>query len=451
MYGKAGALYGEFYVVREDAVALASEYAHGLDDLRPMLHDGKSLNGRTMRLKLFWCSFGADNPSLQKRPALTWSERLCMCRAAFGEASTVRVFLDTKRSIFLFNELYDFFKFGEGVVFMQDGRFYKHKAHRPVNMLLLAVGYTKVSYTLTKAGAAGTSKKAGAAGTYTSLLWPKKAGASDIDLYAVVPTRFYWGIVDPSLSKGQVTRSYAVPFVEDVAYLFDEKRGKQGKMYLNPAHLVKKPPAPGKAWSSHVYEGRNCYFAKRYNALLSLAFSGPVIPHELINSKTVRLEDGRMLFIQKNRDAKFVEGTAHSQRLFVFDSPEVAVVAANEFWMTGQSGKSGEVASAAGVHFQAAGLVASDEFGPEAFKSLLRCDPPKVLTAKCLVKLAMVCSRDLFAHSFEVYGDYYPDLVFGGLCAGSISDDECKSTPSPSSDENETGAAGSEDSAYDSA
>ena len=395
VYGKAGALYGEIFVVREDAVATATEYAYGLDDLRPMLLENKRADvfeNRTVGLKLFWCSFVADDPSLVERPSLTWSERLHMCRAAFGQESVVRVFLDVGQDLFDYYGLIQFWSHREGFVFMKNGRFYKSKAVRPVNMLLLAAGFTKVAYT--------PRKKAGAA-------------AADVQ-HTLVPTCFYWGVEDPSLRKmGQRARAYAVPFVEDVAYLFDERRAQQGKATLSAEYVVKKA-------STIVYEGRRGYFADLYNALLRMACSSPTVPHQLLNPKTVRLEDGRMLCIGANRSASFLPGTKQAQRLFVFDEPRVGVVGFNHLWMTGA------VDCATAVHFQAARLAASGDFGPDLFRTLLKADPPKVVSAACLVHLATRCSRALGVHALEVYGPGIAlDLHFGGeLDLSTVSDSD---------------------------
>ena len=380
VYGAAISWHGEFYVVLEGAVAQASHYTGELEDLGALFHGGRSkLKDRRFGLKLFWCSFPGDDPCLKNRLDLTWSDRLRMCQSAFGLASTVRIFVDVQKGLFDFVSMEEFFcSGGEGFVFTRNsGKFYKDKPVRPLDMLLVGVGMGDVAYT------------------------PEGVGASSKT--ASVPVKYFYAVLDPILD------AYVVILVEDLTYMFDENRSKQGKSRLNVERLVKPETVPGLvSISSLKYESAG-YFGDAFNARLRAIGVAPFVPYRLIEPKRLELEDGRVLCVGGNRTFDF------KGKLCIPKTPTRVVVGYNSIWMTGSDAAgNGSVmgSGVAGVHLQAGRLVAAVGFGPVIFRDLLDSNPNPV-SAACLVDLATRSSRDLNIHAQKVYGVDAPSLIYG--------------------------------------
>ena len=100
----------------------------------------------------------------------------------------------------------------------------------------------------------------------------------------------------------------------------------------------------------------------------------------------------------------------------------------NAMWQTGSS------KTVAGLHFQAAKLVATEDYGHAVYRALL--DRPSPTPAESLIKIATKMTRSLSVHALEVYRQDVPDLTFGTL-AGEFDSDKGMSTDSrdQSSDE----------------
>ena len=357
-YGRASALYGEFFVFRDDLVSTKSRCRDGLEDLRPLMH-GTGLEGRSFGLELFWCSFRADNPALTVRPEITWAERLALCKTAFGPWSIVRVYVDTSgilgvgTAVNRFFALEECYNFGEGLVYMEDGKFYKVKADRPVGMLLVAVGFTKVK------------------------------GRS-------IPTHFFWGVRDPSSAN-----TFAVLLVEDMRYLFDDKRSASSKLQLSVDYVLSKN-------DHYSYKGgRPNYFGRMLNAHFEMVSGVPLIHARSTETRRVKLNDGRTLVIGQNRSARFTG----FERLLFPSKPECGVISYNASWMTGSSN------TVYALHFQAPKLVATNGYGHPVFRALL--DRPQPISAEKLIELATTTSRALFEHTRVVYGPEAPNLTYG--------------------------------------
>ena len=368
VYGHATALYGEFYVVRtdEEMAARASSYSGDeLADLAALFHFKKGLLAhRKFGFKIFWVAFEQDKPSVFSSPLeLTWGDRLRLCQLAFGPGSTVHVFFESGKKDLDYDGAVNFFCFGEGFVFFNEGKFYKHKPVRPVDMLLVAVGLTDVC-----------------------------AGAKLQKTYRL-PTHFFWGVYEPSLSNTD-QKTFVVPFVENLEYLFDAKRPEQGKVRL----LADKV---GHAAGSYSYDSRPSCFSRAYLERLKLIGHGPFVDALVCQKKQVQLKDSRRLLIASNRSSVFT-----GMDIKFPPVPARGVVTANEFWMTGDQ------VCAAGVHFQGGTFVASKDFGPDVLRSIVQ-DNTEPVSAACLVKIATALSLDLRDHAREVYGGGLTDPVFG--------------------------------------
>jgi len=361
IYGPATALYGEIFVVRNDRVAVETSvhYPHGLQDLQALMH-GTGLKDRSFGLRLFWCSFVSDDPAQPAaRAEISWAERLALCKAAFGPESVVRVFVDTSgvlgvnRNGFDFIGMRDCYDNGEGLVYFKDGKFYKDKAVRPVHMLLVAVGLTHVQGKL-------------------------------------IPSHLYWGVRDPSAPN-----TFAVPFVEDMRYLFENERSESGKIQLLVEYVSSQH-------GHYSYKGgRPNYFGNVLDAHFRMISGIPFVRAETFGRRKIELEDNRTLIIGENRRASFNE----CKRILFPSTPPHGVIGVNTLWQTGSS------TTVAGLHFQAAKLVATEDYGHAVYRKLL--ERPSPTSAASLIKLATMTRRDLAVHAREVYDGRVPNLTFG--------------------------------------
>jgi hypothetical protein len=384
-YGPATALYGELFVVRNDQVAVETtmHYPHELQDLQALMH-GTNLKDRSFGLRLFWCSFASDDPAQQQtvRAEISWAQRLALCKAAFGPESVVRVFVDTtgllgiQNNGFHFIGLQNCYEHGEGLVYFKGGKFYKDKAVRPVDMLLVAAGLTHVQGKL-------------------------------------IPSHFYWGVRDPG-----ALNTFAVLLVEDMRYLFEKERSDSGKIQLSVGNVSSQK-------GTYSYKGgRPNYFGGVLDAHFRMISGIPFVRAESVERRRVELEDGRTLIIGENRRASFTE----CKRVLFPSTPPRGVIGFNAMWQTGSS------KTVAGLHFQAAKLVATEDYGHAVYRALL--DRPSPTPAESLIKIATKMTRSLSVHALEVYRQDVPDLTFGTL-AQEFDSDKGMSTDSrdQSSDE----------------
>ena len=361
LYGPAIALVGELFIRRTDQVAVESAkvFAGGLQDLRSLMHRAGQ-EGHSFGLSIFWCLFKADDPKLKKKPAITWAERLALCVEAFGSESVVPVFLDKSRCLKaerlspMLDEIELAYRFLEGFVCEMNGKIYKVKSVRPVCLWLVAVGFTFVQGKL-------------------------------------IPSQFMWGL----RSLGH-TKTFEVLLMEDMAYLFGDERSKSGKTQLSVQFVVNKN-------GRYSYEGdRPNYFGNVLNAHFRMMPEERFIFDKFITRKAITLTDERKLVIAQNRSMLFTE----CSKIMVMPDPVLGVIGCDEFWMTGSANTVG------GVHFQAAKLVATKDYGHEVFQALLKRGPTP---AESLVKIATTLSRDVREHACEVYGPEPPDLIYGRL------------------------------------
>jgi len=196
--------------------------------------------------------------------------------------------------------------------------------------------------------------------------------------------------------------AYAVPFVEDLTYLFDEKRVLQGKCRLSIENVgrVKTSVLPSNGGpvverNGFEYYGKG-HFADLYDAHLALltesAFERPVD----VKSKRIVSHGMREIVIADNRSFSFTRPP--SMEILCPAVPPLAVIGCNQLWMTGHGAP-----SAGKVHFQAASLIATGEYGIKPYQ-YLRNEFPTPASAESLIQVATVLSRDAACHVEAVYG-----------------------------------------------
>ena len=336
---------------RNDAVAQSTDYDGELDDLKTLFH-GKDFNGVRFRLKVFWCSFMRDDPALKKkqRAALSWPQRLDLCRRALGPQYVVETLLDSRKPVTAETiwKLEECYRFQEGVVMLVDGVIRKDKAIRPVDMELVAVGLTEMNSVR-------------------------------------LPTHFFWAVSDAG--------AYVVPLVLDRTFLFQAGRATKGKIELSVDMFVKQ----GDRFRCLA----DNFQADAFNALFALMGDRFVKPSKLTDHEAV-LPNGTTVVIGKNRSIKFTD----TLEIKFLARPARGVVGCNELWMTGKPPY-----TVAGVHFQAAQFLATASYGSDVHRRLL--SNPHPTPAAAIVAFATEASLDLHEYAAAVYGSRDVNLIYG--------------------------------------